>query len=110
MSDKTINRRQLIDVAMGYSKADKVILNGKIVNTHTGTVHADDIAIKGDRIAVVGNVDYTRSEDCEVIDAKGQRKICSRFKNKDLFDWTFGGRGLTGIVAKISWADTNNWT
>ena len=72
MSNRTTDRRQLIDVAMGYSHADKVIVNGKIVNTHTGTIHADDIAIKGDRIAAVGKVDYTRSKDTEVIDAQGQ--------------------------------------
>jgi len=69
-----LEREALIDVAMGYEPADKVIKNCQIVNSHTGTIHkpSDHVAIKGERIAAVGNMDYTIGEDTEVIDAGGR--------------------------------------
>lgn len=69
-----LEREALIDVAMGFEPADKVIQNAKIVNTHTGTIHAvsDGVAIKGERIAAVGDVNYTIDKNTEVIDADGQ--------------------------------------
>ena len=41
-----LQREALIDVAMGYEPADKVIKNCRIVNSHTGTIHqtADNVA------------------------------------------------------------------
>ncbi|PPR20198.1 MAG: Adenine deaminase, partial [Alphaproteobacteria bacterium MarineAlpha10_Bin2] len=69
-----LEREALIDVAMGYEPADKVIKNCKIVNSHTGTIHSptDNVAIKGERIAAVGDMDYTIDDDTEVIDADGR--------------------------------------
>ncbi len=69
-----LEREALIDVAMGYEPADKVIKNCQIVNSHTGTIHApsDHVAIKGERIAAVGDMDYTIGDDTEVIDAGGR--------------------------------------
>jgi adenine deaminase len=69
-----LQREALIDVAMGYEPADKVIKNCRIVNSHTGTIHAssDNIAIKGERIAAIGDMDYTLGDDTEVIDAGGR--------------------------------------
>ena len=69
-----LEREALIDVAMGYEPADKVIKNCKIVNSHTGTIHSptDNVAIKGERIAAVGDMDYTIDDDTEVIDAGGR--------------------------------------
>ncbi len=69
-----LEREALIDVAMGFEPADKVIKNARIVNTHTGTIHApsDAVAIKGVRIAAVGDVNYTIDTNTEVIDADGQ--------------------------------------
>ena len=69
-----LEREALIDVAMGYEPADKVIKNCQIVNSHTGTIHkpSDHVAIKGERIAAVGDMDYTIGEDTEVIDAGGR--------------------------------------
>ena len=53
-----LQREALIDVAMGYEPADKVIKNCRIVNSHTGTIHqpSDSVAIKGQRIAAIGDV------------------------------------------------------
>ena len=69
-----LEREALIDVAMGYEPADKVIKNCQIVNSHTGTIHkpSDNVAIKGERIAAVGDIDYTIGEGTEVIDAGGR--------------------------------------
>ena len=69
-----LEREALIDVAMGYEPAEKVIKNCKIVNSHTGTIHSptDNVAIKGERIAAVGDMDYTIDDDTEVIDADGR--------------------------------------
>ena len=69
-----LEREALIDVAMGYEPADKVIKNCQIVNSHTGTIHkpSDNVAIKGERIAAIGEMDYTIGDDTEVIDAGGR--------------------------------------
>ena len=69
-----LEREALIDVAMGYEPAEKVIKNCRIVNSHTGTIHSptDNVAIKGERIAAVGDMDYTIDDDTEVIDAGGR--------------------------------------
>ena len=69
-----LQREALIDVAMGYEPADKVIKNCRIVNSHTGTIHqpSDNVAIKGERIAAIGDIDYTIGDDTEVLDADGR--------------------------------------
>ena len=69
---KDLGREILIDVAMGYEPADMVILNGHIVNVHTGRIQNDDLAIKGSRIAALGDVKYTIGPETEVVDAAEQ--------------------------------------
>ena len=69
-----LQREALIDVAMGYAPADTVITNGRVVNVHTGTVKAEGIAIKGERIAAVGDVEYTVGDRTEVIDAASETR------------------------------------
>ena len=64
-------RRDLVDVAMGRSPADKIIRGGKLVNVITSEIYSADIAIKGDRIAAVGDVKRCKGPATEVIDAKG---------------------------------------
>ncbi|MCP5097125.1 MAG: adenine deaminase [Chloroflexi bacterium] len=69
--------RTLVDVAMGRQTADLVIQNGRWVNVHSGEIlpHTD-IAIKGSRIAYVGDdASYTIGEQTEVIDANGRYLI-----------------------------------
>ena len=70
-----LQREALIDVAMGYASADTVITNGHVVNVHTGTVKAEGIAIKGERIAAVGDVEYTVGDRTEVIDAASETRL-----------------------------------
>ena len=64
-------RRDLVDVAMGRAPADKIIRGGKLVNVITSEIYPADIAIKGDRIAAVGDVKRCKGPATEVIDAKG---------------------------------------
>ena len=67
-----IKRRDLVDVAMGRAPADKIIHGGKLVNVITSEIYPADIAIKGDRIASVGDVKRCKGPKTEVIEAKGR--------------------------------------
>src|SRR5439155_3276221 len=64
-------RRELIDVAMGKTAADLVVEGGTIVNVATAELYLADVAVKGDRIAAVGDVAYTKGPDTRTIDASG---------------------------------------
>lgn len=66
-----MSRRQLIEVAMGRAHADSIIGGGRLVNVFTREVYDGGVAIAGGRIAAVGDVDYTRGPETEVIDAEG---------------------------------------
>src|SRR5581483_10352701 len=68
----TGSRGPLIDVAMGYAPADAVIVGGRLVDVHTGTVREEGVAIKDGRVAAVGDVDYTRGDATRVLEADGQ--------------------------------------
>ncbi|MBC8467828.1 MAG: adenine deaminase [Planctomycetes bacterium] len=72
MDEVKLEREALIDVAMGYEPADMAIINGHLVNVHTGRIQSDSIAIKGSRIAAVGDIGYAIGDETEVIDADGQ--------------------------------------
>jgi adenine deaminase len=65
-------RAALIDVAMGYEPADAMIVGGRLIDVHTGTIRDDDVAIKDGRIAAVGAVDYTRGDATTVIEGDGE--------------------------------------
>lgn len=38
----------------------------------------------------------------DLIDVSGKEVRCSKNKNKELFNWTVGGMGLTGIILRVS--------
>ncbi len=65
-------RRDLIDAAMGTVPADVVIEGGRLVNVATAEIYEAGVAIKGDRIAAVGDVEYTKGPETKVIDAGGR--------------------------------------
>jgi len=63
----------LVDTAMGRVKADLVVKNGKLVNVFTGEIiEGVDVAIKGDRIALVGKADHAIGDSTQVVDASGK--------------------------------------
>jgi adenine deaminase len=64
-----IDRRELMDVALGKKAADLVVRNGKMVNVLSGEVYQADVAIRGDRIAIVGNVERAIGKETRVVDA-----------------------------------------
>ncbi len=74
-----VTRKSLVDVAMGRLPADRVIKNGKLIDVYTGKIRRADIAIKGERIALVSNpdkkrdsgVEHTIGDSTEIIDASG---------------------------------------
>ncbi len=66
--------KSLVDVAMGRAPADLVIRNGRWVCVQSGEIiPGTDIAIKGERIAYVGeNASHTIGEQTIVLDAHDQ--------------------------------------
>ena len=67
-----MSRRDLIDVAMGRAPADLLIRGGNLVNVSTGEIYPAEVAIKGERIAAVGDVGYAKGEGTEILDAGGR--------------------------------------
>lgn len=68
--------RALVDTAMGHVKADLVIRNSSLVNVNSGEILSkQDIAVKGDRIALVGNAEHTIGPATKVIDSEGKYVI-----------------------------------
>lgn len=65
-------RQHLIDVALGKTPADLVIRGGNLVNVYTGEIQDNtDIAVAGERIALVGDVSSCIGPDTEIVDVKG---------------------------------------
>ncbi|WP_369283476.1 adenine deaminase [Oscillibacter sp. GMB15532] len=64
--------QKLLAVAGGKEPADLVVTNGKIVNVFSGEIYDGGIAVAGDKIAAVGDVDYTIGEGTKVLDAQGK--------------------------------------
>ena len=63
--------KTLLAVASGKEPADLVVKNGKIVNVFSGEIYDGGVAVSGDTIAAVGDVDYTIGEKTKIIDARG---------------------------------------
>jgi len=64
-------RSELIRVAMGDTKADVVLQEANLVNVISGEIYKTDIALKADRIALVGEAGHCTGENTEVIEASG---------------------------------------
>lgn len=62
----------LFAVSGGQKPADLVIKNGKIVNVYTREIYDGGVAVSGNTIAAVGDVDYTIGESTRIIDAGGK--------------------------------------
>lgn len=64
--------QKLLSVAKGETPADLVIRNGKVVNVYSGEIYDGGVAICGDTIAAVGDVEYCIGEGTRVVDAEGK--------------------------------------
>lgn len=64
--------QKLLSVAKGETPADLVIRNGKVVNVYSGEIYDGGVAICGDTIAAVGDVEYCIGEATRVVDAEGK--------------------------------------
>ena len=62
---------RLLEVAAGKAPADLVIKNGKVVNVYTAEILDGGVAVCGQTIAAVGDVDYCIGPDTKVVDAGG---------------------------------------
>lgn len=72
MYNEKLYNKKLMQTALGKQKADLIIKGGQLVNVHTGEIYHTDVAIKGKRIAYVGNVNHCMSPKTQVIDAEGR--------------------------------------
>lgn len=63
--------KKLLAAAGGQTPADIVVKNGKLVNVYTKEIYEGGVAVSGDKIAAVGDVDYAVGEGTKVIDAGG---------------------------------------
>ena len=59
--------QKLLSVAKGETPADLVIRNGKVVNVYSGEIYDGGVAICGDTIAAVGDVEYCIGEGTRVV-------------------------------------------
>ncbi len=69
--ETAVRREDLVSVALGTKKADRAIKNGQLIDVFSGEIRPADVAVKGERIACVGNVDHTIGENTKLIDAQG---------------------------------------
>lgn len=64
--------RLLVDTAMGRQKADLVVQNALLVNVNTGEIlEKQGVAVKKDRIALVGDIKGAIGPETQIIDAQG---------------------------------------
>lgn len=71
--EKTVdNLKELIRAGRALIPAEKVILNGTLVNVMSSEIYPADVAIYKDTIVAVGNVKDYIGSDTETIDAKGK--------------------------------------
>jgi adenine deaminase len=67
-----MERRRLINVALGREPADVIVAGGQVLSVHTGEILHADVAIVGGRIAAVGELpSASRGPRTRIIDAAG---------------------------------------
>ncbi|MDO4473829.1 MAG: adenine deaminase C-terminal domain-containing protein [Eubacteriales bacterium] len=72
MMERTVeNLKERIRAGRGIIPAHKVIKGGQLVNVMSSEIYPADIAVYGDMIAAIGDVEAYIGEDTEIIDAAG---------------------------------------
>lgn len=65
--------RTLVDTAMGRQKADLVIRDSTLVNVNSGEIlENQDVVVRKDRIALVGDAQHTIGSATQILDAEGK--------------------------------------
>ncbi|NIM44264.1 MAG: adenine deaminase [Nitrososphaeria archaeon] len=65
-------RHELIDTALGNTAADLVVERSQLLDVYTGEILEEtDVAVKGKRIALVGDAEHCVGENTEIVDARG---------------------------------------
>jgi len=64
-------RIKLIDTALGTVPADLAVKGASLVNVCTGEVYKADVAVKGKRIALVGDISRSVGADTKVLNVNG---------------------------------------
>jgi adenine deaminase len=68
-----MQRISLVDVALGKAPADLVVREGELINVETAEIESKvDVAIKGGRVALVGDAGHCIGTGTRVIDARGK--------------------------------------
>ena len=66
---RTHDRDDLIAVALGERPAGLVIKGGRLVNVYSGEIYRADVAVHGNLIAAIGDVERCVGEGTTVVDA-----------------------------------------
>jgi adenine deaminase len=67
-----MERRRLINVALGREPADAIVAGGQVISVHTNEIIRADVAIAGSRIAATGELPgASRGPRTRMIDAEG---------------------------------------
>jgi len=111
--DTPTKREDLVSVALGNEKAELIVQGGTLVNVATSETYQADIAVKGERIAIVGNVEHTMGDFTEVVDARGKYLVPGlidahfHIESAMVSPWEFARvvlpRGNTTVVVDPSW-------
>ena len=106
-------REELVSVALGNEKAEMVIEGGTLVNVATSEMYQANIAVKGERIAIVGDVEHTKGDFTQLVDARGKYllpglidahfHIESTMISPSEFSRIVLPRGNTTVVVDPSW-------
>lgn len=64
--------KQILSAAAGKTTADLAVINGKIVNVYSGEIYDGGVAVSGDTIIAVGQVQDYIGTSTKVLDAEGQ--------------------------------------
>lgn len=111
-----LNRMLAFDPAAGQLTAEAGVLLGDVIDTFLPrgwfpavTPGTKFVTIGGAIAADVHGKNHRRDGSfrafvdwLEVMGADGEVRRCSRTENAQLFDWTLGGMGLTGVVIRAA--------
>lgn len=67
-----VERSELREVVMGSTPADLVFRGGRLVNVATGEIYEANIAVKGERIAAVGDIGLIAAKAKKTVEVSGK--------------------------------------